>query len=135
MTQNKQNIQNTQQKTPSQEINKRKPLNGSKLFFADFVSQNHVLIDEVNKPEFLNNLYSFRNEFDNSENYSLINFEENYKFRPDLIALKYYGNDLFYPLVLISNKYSSSLKFVPGPKGSKLKIINLNLLKKIYEKN
>lgn len=121
----------------SSDINKRKPLNGSKLFFEDFKEENQILMDEINKPEFINRMYEFRNEFNYSKNFNLINFEENFKFRPDLVALKYYGNDLFYPLVLISNKYSSSLKFVPDintPSGTFLKIINLDLLKKIYSK-
>jgi len=112
-----------------------KPMNGTNIVFNDinYLSDIELIaMDEIMDPTPFNNLQKNQKEFNKKENYYLENLDNIYKFRPDLIALKYYGSDKLYPLVLISNNISSMLKFIPKDMNYKVKIIKLSVLKNIY---
>lgn len=118
---------------PTMDLVQALPLNGSGLHFFDTLEQNHLLvINELLKPTVKTKFQKYVNELNLKENYNYVPFEDNYKFRPDLIARKYYGSDYFYPLVLITNNINSMINFTPENTNYRLKIINVNLLKKIF---
>lgn len=131
--------QNTSNNVPSMNLVHNLPLNGSNISFEIFdekidISNQLILIDEVNKIEVVDLMMKYQREFEIPTNFTIIPFEDNYKYRPDLIAKKYYGSDLLYPLVLMTNRINSMINFVPEMNMYKLKIINLSLLKTIFKK-
>lgn len=125
---------NTTKNIPTMDLVQALPLNGSTLHFFDTTldPNNLLAINELLKPSIKTKFQRYINELNLKENYSYVPFEDNYKFRPDLISRKYYGSDYFYPLVLITNNINSMINFTPQNTNYKLKIINVNLLKKIF---
>jgi len=119
----------------SNELNKNKPMNGSSLIFkkADSINDSDLIVmDEANQPDVFS-YTKYMSIFNNKENYEMIPFEDSFKFRPDLIALKYYGTDYLYPLVLNTNNINSMTEFIPEASNYELKIIKLSVLKSIYK--
>lgn len=66
-----------------------------------------------------------------SENVYLVEVNDSYKFRPDLLSYIFYGNDQLYTLILGANNMKSFLDFIPEEKNNLIYIFKEATVKKI----
>ena len=75
-----------------------------------------ILLDRYTEPRiFLNIMIQYK--YILSENAILQPVDENYKFRPDRLAYDLWGQDLWYPAILVVNNLGSVLQFNPDLMG------------------
>lgn len=66
-----------------------------------------------------------------SENVYLVEVNDSYKFRPDLLSYIFYGNDQLYTLILGANNMKTFLEFIPEEKNNLIYIFKEATVKKI----
>jgi uncharacterized membrane protein len=67
----------------------------------------------------------------NVENIVFIDVPDTYKYRPELVALQYYGSEQYYPLILAANNIGSLLQFVPSRFNNQIKMIRSEVIQKL----
>ena len=65
------------------------------------------------------------------ENLVYVNVPETFKYRPELVALQFYGSEQFYPLILAANNIGSLLQFIPSKFNYKIKLIRSDVIQKL----
>jgi hypothetical protein len=62
------------------------------------------------------------------KNYTIIDINDSYKHRMDLVSREQYGNDMYGPLLLIVNNIGSMFNFDPEKLNYKLKVPTQNAI-------
>lgn len=71
--------------------------------------------------------------FQKSENITIVEVPDNYKFRPERVAKFYYGNEQYYPLILLANNIGTLFDFVPSNFNNQIKMINSEVVNKLLK--
>ncbi len=78
--------------------------------------KNPILLDMYIEPRiFLNALVQYK--YILMKDATIHQLEDNYKFRPDRLAHDLWGQDLWYPAILVTNNIGSVLQFIPDIMG------------------
>jgi len=95
-------------------------------------SLNTIVYDQYLDPSIMGNLINDNINFlTRKENIIIVEVQDNYKYRPELIALQYYGSEQFYPLILAANGVGSLLQFIPSRFNYQIKLIKHDAVSKI----
>ncbi|MFA7127699.1 MAG: hypothetical protein WC136_00855 [Sphaerochaeta sp.] len=87
------------------------------------------ILDNYNEPSLTGNLIIDNESYiRNPDNLITVFVEDNLKYRPDVISLKYYGNDSYFPLVLAANNIGTLMDFIPSNFNNQIKIIHPKLI-------
>ena len=81
--------------------------------------------------------YNLRNEnFDifREENYKTYDINDSYDYRPDKVAYEVYGEDFYYPIILLSNNISTITEFRTDKIGNTIKYLDPDYLNKLVIK-
>ena len=73
-------------------------------------ANNTIIQDVLSNPDIFNIFLQYEKEL-KSSSYTEIALMNNYDFRPDKLANEYYGNQLYYPVILIMNDLCSIMQF------------------------
>ena len=88
---------------------------------------NQFANDSIVGNIFLDNIQLLKNE----ENLIEVDCEDIYKYRPDVIARKYYGDSSYYHIVLIANGLGTLLHFIPSKFNNKIKLVKTEVIEKL----
>jgi len=88
------------------------------------------MVDTFIEPHiFMNRMIRRRSELIKSSD--SVKIDARYNFRPDRLAFEYYGQDFWYPAILVANNLGSILQFKANKLGFECKIPNINTIKEI----
>ena len=98
----------------------------SKSFLVNdnIVSKDSSVLNEFIDWHVFNNLFT-KNKKSLVKNAATVEIDARYDYRPDLLSYKYYGEDFYYPVILIANNIGSMLQFKSGTLDNKCLIPNL----------
>ena len=82
---------------------------------------------------FMNRLLKFKRELDASS--TIVEIDSRYNFRPDRLAYEHYGEDFWYPAILLVNNMGSMLQFKADILNYKCKIPSSELIQTILSEN
>ena len=93
---------------------------------------NSVVYDQYIDPTVMGNVINDNYHFlQRPENILVIDVPDTFKYRPELIALQYYGSEQFYPLILAANNIGSLLQFIPSQFNNQIKLIKSETVSKL----
>jgi hypothetical protein len=91
-----------------------------------------VMYDLYLEPTILGNIINDRIHYiQRPENLVLIDVPDTYKYRPERIALQYYGSEQYYPIILAANNIGSLLQFIPSEFNNKIKMVKSEVIQKL----
>lgn len=68
----------------------------------------------------------------NPDNVVKVNVPDNYKYRPERLALDYYGNESLYPLILAANNIGTLFHFIPELFNNTMNIPKASIIKQLF---
>lgn len=90
------------------------------------------VLDQYLEPEILGNLINDKIHYiQDPENLVLVNVPDTYKYRPERVALQYYGHESYYPLILAANNIGTLFHFIPSQFNNQIKMVKSNIVQKI----
>jgi hypothetical protein len=96
------------------------------------VSADCSLLDSLVIPNLFDSFLKYENEL--KFNYSTRSLDSSYDFRPDKIAVEMYGNQLYYPAILICNNLCSLIQFRPKNLNYEVKVPTPEILQYVINK-
>jgi hypothetical protein len=104
---------------------------GQSLVVNDNIyTKNTEAIDSFIEPHiFMNKLLRYRRELE--KNMTTIDIDSRYNYRPDRLAFELYGQDFWYPAILVVNNLGSILQFKADVLNFKCKVPSIDIIKKI----
>lgn len=96
------------------------------------LNQDTTIFDLYNTPLVMGNPINDRMLFiQYTGNLITVDVNDTYKYRPELLAKKYYGNESYFPIVLASNNIGTLFDFVPSKFNNTMKILDPKILQLI----
>lgn len=93
-----------------------------------------TVLDLYINPEIIGNILNDRIHFlQKPENLEVINVSDIYKYRPERLALQYYGSESYYPIILAANNIGTLFHFVPSKFNNTIKMVKLDVLRQLLE--
>ncbi len=93
---------------------------------------NTVVLDQYLEPEIIGNIINDKMHYIQSpENLVLVYVPDTYKYRPERVALQYYGHESFYPLILAANNIGTLFHFIPGHFNNQLKLLKSEIVEQL----
>ena len=91
-----------------------------------------TVLDQYLEPEILGNLINDKIHYlQKPENLILINVPDTYKYRPERVALQYYGHESYYPMILAANNIGTLFQFIPSHFNNQIKMVKSEVIQKI----
>ena len=92
-----------------------------------------TILDQYLDPTILGNILNDRIHYiQKEENVVIINVPDTFKYRPERIALQYYGSELYYPIILAANNIGSIMEFIPSRFNNQIKMLKSEVIQKIF---
>lgn len=92
-----------------------------------------TILDLYITPEIMGNVLNDRIHYiQRPENLTTINVPDNYKYRPERVALEYYGNESFYPIILAANNIGTLFHFIPSKFNNTIKMVKSDVLRQLF---
>ena len=93
---------------------------------------NSQVYDQYLEPSIIGNVINDNFHFlQRPENLIYVDVPDTFKYRPDLVALQFYGSEQFYPLILAANNIGSLLQFIPSEFNHNIKLIRPEVIQKL----
>ena len=93
---------------------------------------NSVVYDQYLEPSILGNVINDRIHYiQKPENLVEIDVPDIYKYRPERVALRYYGSEQFYPLILAANNIGTLFHFIPSNFNNKIKMLKSSVVQQL----
>ena len=92
-----------------------------------------TILDLYITPEIVGNILNDRIHFiQQPENLVQIQVQDTYKYRPERVALQYYGNESYYPIILAANNIGTIFHFVPSKFNNTIKMVKSDVLRQLF---
>jgi hypothetical protein len=97
-----------------------------------YTSLNSEVYDQYLEPTILGNIINDRIHYiQKAENLVEIDVPDIYKYRPERVALRYYGSEQYYPLILAANNIGTLFQFVPSHFNNKIKMLKSEVVQQL----
>lgn len=99
---------------------------------SSVVKADCSILDSLVIPNLFDSFLKYEKEL--KLNFTTRSLDSSYDFRPDKVATEVYGNQLYYPAILICNDLCSLIQFRPKHLNFEVKIPTLSVLNYIINK-
>jgi hypothetical protein len=92
-----------------------------------------TVLDLYITPEIVGNVLNDRIHFlQLPENLVQVSVSDVYKYRPERVALQYYGNESYYPIILAANNIGTLFHFVPSKFNNTINMVKSDVLRQLF---
>ena len=102
------------------------------ILYNDYYNSGLELLDMVAEEGIDNELFS-RTDLSSDENCMNLFLEKSYDYRPELVAKKLYGDEKYYPIVLVCNKIGTLLHFKIENFDNVIKVLKPEIFQRIFQ--
>jgi len=91
-----------------------------------------TVYDQYLTPAILGNIINDKIHFiQRPENLIIVEVSDKYKYRPERVALQYYGQESFYPLILAANNLGTLFQFIPSQLNNQVKLLKSDIIRSL----
>lgn len=92
-----------------------------------------TVLDQYITPEIIGNIINDNiHIIQDPKNLIDVIVQDTYKYRPERVALDYYGNESYYPIILAANNIGTIFHFIPSKFNFTIKLLKSNIIQQLF---